>query len=580
MVFKKSNLPKGWFSMTISKKINVGFILIILLVGLSSFTNLLINSRNIKKLSEINNYNLKKAFLFKDLQLNTIQIQQWLTDISATRAMKGYDDGFKEAEQYYTLSLHNLELLENLEKLYSNDTSYITTYRSQLKDYYEMGKKMANTYINDGFEKGNLIMGEFDPYAAKISSESQKYVDDSQKIVDSEFESTITQMNNSTKSQLFSIVVVIIIAIFILIFILKSIIPSIKKVQHIFYELMKGNGDLTIRLDEIGKDEVSEMSKNLNHFLDFLGLMIKEIKFEADKILKNSMAVSEQMDNINILSSKQFSMKNKLETGIDEIINTMNSVLENVRNQAAGSQEIASAIFEISNTITNISEYTHNTKVHSDEAYISAEDSFQLMNNAIKEINRLYESINAIDDKLKGLHDISRQTNLLALNAAIEASSAGEAGKGFMIVANEIKKLSVTSNDFTDIISNLNNDMKKHAEESINISQLVMNQMREVKDKVQISREEISSIQESINEQTNVITEIEKNTQHLAVDSTSIEEKTMDQLEKIQTFGKIIHEITMSIENSSKSTKMASSSSEDLIETSNILKEFVTKFKV
>ena len=38
--------------------------------------------------------------LAKDIKYNIAQVQQWLTDISATRAAEGYDDGFSEAAKY------------------------------------------------------------------------------------------------------------------------------------------------------------------------------------------------------------------------------------------------------------------------------------------------------------------------------------------------------------------------------------------------------------------------------------------------------------------------------------------------
>jgi len=566
--------------MTISKKISIGFLFIIFLIAISFFISYWQNYNSIKELRMISDYNLKKTLLFKDLQLNTVQIQQWLTDISATKGVIGFDDGFKEAEAYYKKSMDNLAKIEVLEKTYKKDFSYLNDYRKNLKEYYDMGKKMAYVYIHEGHTEGNKIMESFDPYAEKISSDSEVYVVDNQTIVTNKFEAMILGMTYGNKTQLITITIVIMLVISILFIILKSIMPSIKMVQDIFYDLLKGKGDLRIRLKEIGNDEITDMSKNMNKFLEFLALMILDMKNESIKISSNAIHVAEQMESIKILSQNQLSMKSKLEIGMDDMIIMMNSVLEHVRNQAAGSEEIASALFEISGTITNISQYANNSKVHFDETYLSSEDAYNLMNSAIEEIKSLFNSINLIDEKLKGLHDIAKQTNLLALNASIEASSVGDSGKGFMIVANEIKKLSIISNEFTDTISNLNSEIKKHAKVTTEISSAVINKMLENKAKIEISKDEISNVQESLNEQMNVIEEIEKNTQQLAYNGTSIEDKTIVQLEKMEAFNKILHEITVSVENNSKSSNLVSESAEELITTSNVLKEFVNRFKV
>ena len=41
---------------------------------------------------------LPNTLMAKDLQLHVIQVQQWLTDISATRGAEGFDDGYDEQD--------------------------------------------------------------------------------------------------------------------------------------------------------------------------------------------------------------------------------------------------------------------------------------------------------------------------------------------------------------------------------------------------------------------------------------------------------------------------------------------------
>jgi len=49
----------------------------------------------------------------KDMEMQIIQIQQWLTDISATRGQDGLDDGYTEAEKAYQLLKTDMAVLHN-----------------------------------------------------------------------------------------------------------------------------------------------------------------------------------------------------------------------------------------------------------------------------------------------------------------------------------------------------------------------------------------------------------------------------------------------------------------------------------
>jgi methyl-accepting chemotaxis protein len=70
----------------------------------------------------------------------------------------------------------------------------------------------------------------------------------------------------------------------------------------------------------------------------------------------------------------------------------------------------------------------------------------------VKELDGVQTRAQAIDGFLLDVEKLADQTSLLALNADIEAARVGEHGRGFSIVAQEVRRLSQRSHEFSDRI--------------------------------------------------------------------------------------------------------------------------------
>ena len=77
-----------------------------------------------------------------EFQLSVVQVQQWLTDISATRGLDGLNDGYDEAGKYFQQARDALKEMQGM------NGARIEQYSALEKDltaYYETGKKWPNS---------------------------------------------------------------------------------------------------------------------------------------------------------------------------------------------------------------------------------------------------------------------------------------------------------------------------------------------------------------------------------------------------------------------------------------------------
>ena len=152
--------------MNVVKQIYTGFLTLIVLLLILGGYSVYAGSQSMSTADELLLVSERRQ-VANDMNLDVVQVQQWITDISATRGMEGFDDGFGEAENFAKLFVQESD---KLKKLFAGTewSGKVTKLQTDFEGFYDMGKKMGQVYIESGPEEGNKMMEKFDPYAAQI----------------------------------------------------------------------------------------------------------------------------------------------------------------------------------------------------------------------------------------------------------------------------------------------------------------------------------------------------------------------------------------------------------------------------
>ena len=459
---------------------------IMLLVVISTVINL----RLVKKHAEhVKNMNFPYTVLADEIALNVVQVQQWLTDVSATHDR----GGLAEAE---TAAGHVREGLRKFRGMYTtlNDAGAVKevqTLEADFEKYYSSGKEMAAAYINGGIAAGNIMMESFDSVSKRLTAEVTRLREAQLREADMMSRRLSDSVSTVISVLIFMTAAAVVLSIILVFLLARSIIDPVRELMKVAEKM--SDGYLNVNIRSSGKDEISQLMRSMANMAARLRDVVANINIVADNVASGSYELSSSSQELSQAAAEQ----------------------------ASATQEASSSMEEMSSNIRQSTDNSSQTEKIARKASDDAIGGGEAVGKAVTAMKQIAQKITIIDE-------IARQTNLLALNAAIEAARAGEHGKGFAVVAAEVRKLAERSQEAAAEISDISATSVEVAEHAGEMLERLVPEIQKTSDLIQeisASSVEMNSGADQINK---AIQQLDQTTQQTAASAENVASSSED----------------------------------------------------
>lgn len=421
------------------------------------------------------------------------------------------------------------------------------------EQFVENFKELQQLHSGEQWRQDSyLIRTELGPLEEQIEQNLNQLIQLQLDSVEQDSENLLALLSQANGLLWFIVIIGVGIAVFVAFSLNLTVVKPLVEAVNAMNNISQGEGDLTQRLNENGKDELAQLGKGFNSFAGKIQRIIQQIIGFTDSFSESAR----QMKDITEISR------------------------QGAVNQQSEIQQITSSVSQMTNSVQQVGQHATDAAHFATSANHSADDARKVVETTININHSLSQEVqsaalviekvatdsNNISTVTNVINEIAEQTNLLALNAAIEAARAGEQGRGFAVVADEVRSLAQRTQESTNEIRDMVEQLQRGAHEAVQA-------METGQEKAKNSVEQVTQAGTALDTINEAIAKISEMNSQIA--SVSEEQQAVAQTvdEKISRIGEVANS---SVDGADKTSTM----SQELANLSEELKKLVHQFKV
>lgn len=282
--------------------------------------------------------------------------------------------------------------------------------------------------------------------------------------------------------------------------ILNVQLDPLTKLKTLVESLAGSDADLTQRINLSRQDEIGDISKSVNSFIDNLQALFQNIS-RSNQALNDAREELDVQIGRNVSTVASYNTQNE---SLSDAINDMRQSSLDIQQQTHQAMDLAEQVN------LQVSEAAEKGGIAENTVLTLGENTAQI-SSSIGVMDTVSQGISSI---LSSIQKIADQTDLLALNASIEAARAGESGRGFAVVAEEVRVLAsktrsstIEIDQFLVQFSNSSEQIIGQMSQVLESSELSRNSTLEVINQIQLIEKavgEINTINSSISKASDI----------------------------------------------------------------------------